>query len=426
MEAAVHAPSTPKAMKETKAMNRWGALGILMALAFLNYMDRHLVFPLQGLIGKEFHIDTGQLGALTTGFTIVYAASAPLIGALSDRFSRKSILLMALLGWSVVTMMSGTATGFASLLVWRALTGLGEGGYFPTAVSLIGDLFGPNLRGKAIALHGVCTTLGGSAGYAMGGFLGERFGWRMPFFLSVLPGIVLAGVLARYFREPARGTTAPAQSESADHATVEQKPRAYWRIVTSPPVLLIALAACAAMYSMNGLNTFLPLYLVEARHISVSRAGALTGAFFACTLFGQLAGGTVSDALAGRLRGARPLLVGLAYFGVVPAAFAIVHIDAVIVALACYGLTQFGRGWAEPNLYGTIIDSVPAHERGTAQGFLLLMTFTGASLSPWVAGIIIKQSGYVPVVHMLAISAGIAASLAFALVVYVRRKHIAN
>ncbi|WP_394830652.1 MFS transporter [Pendulispora rubella] len=416
MEAAVHARAT----RNTKAMNRWGALGLLMALAFLNYMDRHLVFPLQGLIGKEFHIDTGKLGALTTGFTIVYAASAPLIGALSDRFSRKTILLTALLGWSVVTMMSGTATGFASLLVWRALTGLGEGGYFPTAVSLIGDLFGPNQRGKAIALHGVCTTLGGSAGYAMGGFLGEHFGWRMPFFLSVLPGVVLAGVLARYFREPVRGTTGPSKSES------REKPRAYWRIVTSPPVLLIALAACAAMYSMNGLNTFLPLYLVEARHVSVSSAGVLTGAFFACTLFGQLAGGTVSDALAGRLRGARPLLVGFAYFGVMPAAFAIVHIDAVFVALACYGLTQFGRGWAEPNLYGTIIDSVPAHERGTAQGFLLLMTFTGASLSPWVAGMIIKQSGYVPVVHMLATSAGVAALLAFALVVYVRRKRITD
>ena len=399
-----------------KTMNRWGALGILMALAFLNYMDRHLVFPLQGLIAKEFHIDTGALGALTTGFTIVYAASAPLIGALSDRWPRKTILLIALLVWSVVTMMSGTAVGFTSLLVWRALTGLGEGGYFPTAVSLIGDLFGPNLRGKAIALHGVCTTLGGSAGYAIGGFLGERLGWRAPFFLAVVPGIALAAVLARYFREPPRGSKSTA---GADGPVSDLRP--YWKIVTSPSVLLIALAACAAMFAMNGLNTFLPLYLVEARHVSVTSAGVLTGAFFTATLFGQLGGGTVSDVLSSRLRGARPLLVCLPYLAVVPAAFAIVHTGGVFVALACYGVTQFGRGWAEPNMYGTIIDSVPARERGTAQGFLLLMTFAGASMSPWIAGVIIKHHGYVPVVHMLAAAAGLASLLSFALFMHVRQ-----
>jgi len=176
-------------------MSRWEALGILMVLAFLNYMDRSLLPPALNSIKKDLGLTSGQAGMLATGFFAVYAIMAPISGILADRFSRKRILLFAVVTWSIVTALSGTATGFATLLVWRALTGLGEGGYFPTALSLIGDLFEKNQRGKAIALHGVCTTLGGAAGLALGGILVGEFGWRMPFFLAIVPGLVLAGVL---------------------------------------------------------------------------------------------------------------------------------------------------------------------------------------------------------------------------------------
>jgi len=157
-------------------IGRWGALGLLMTLAFLNYMDRNLILPLLGSIGRDLHLEEDRLGAFATGFHIVYGASAPLVGRLADVWPRKRILLVAVAGWSVVTATSGLAAGFLSLLVFRALTGLGEGGYFPTALSLIGDLFPKELRGRAIALHGACTTLGGSAGYAIGGAMGQRFG----------------------------------------------------------------------------------------------------------------------------------------------------------------------------------------------------------------------------------------------------------
>ena len=367
-------------------MSRWEALGILMVLAFLNYMDRSLLPPALNAIKKELGLSGGEAGALATGFFAVYAFTAPLAGYLADRLSRKRILLFAVTLWSIVTALSGTATGFASLLVWRALTGLGEGGYFPTALSLIGDLFERNQRGKAIALHGVCTTLGGASGLALGGVLVGEFGWRMPFFLAIAPGLVLAVVLYIRFQEPVRGQKEEAPPPGAAGAGLPR--RSYLRIALSTPVLLISLAACAAAFSMNAVYTFMPSFLQDAHDLSEGEAGVLTGIAFAATMLGQLAGGFSSDGLANRITGVRPLLVAAAYLLAAPAVLGIAWVPVASFAVAAYAVTQVGRGFAEPNLYGTVMDSVAAHERGTAQGFLLAMTFAGSTAGPWVAGVL--------------------------------------
>lgn len=370
-------------MKRAKGMSRWEALGILMVLAFLNYMDRNLLFPALDDIKKELGLSGGEAGLLSSGFFLVYAFTAPLAGYLADRLSRKRILLFAVVLWSVVTALSGTAAGFASLLLFRALTGFGEGGYFPTALSLIGDLFEKNQRGKAIALHGVCTTLGGAAGLAVGGILVDAFGWRMPFFLAVVPGLLLALVLYVRFEEPARG-----QRESEPPPPPGARRRLYIVIVLSTPVLLISLSACAAAFSMTGLLTFLPSFLQNQHHMTAGEAGVLTGIAFAATLLGQLAGGFTSDGLATRIVGVRPLLVAVAYLLAAPAVLGIAHLGMPVLVVAAYAITQVGRGFAEPNLYGTVMDSVAAHERGTAQGFLLFMTFAGSTAAPTVAGVL--------------------------------------
>jgi predicted MFS family arabinose efflux permease len=397
----------------TKPVGKWGALGILMVLAFLNYMDRNLVYPVLPLIAKDLHISVEKLGALATGFHVVYALTAPLMGAVSDRVARKTLLLMAVVGWSLITALSGTATSFMALLVWRSLTGLGEGGYFPTAVSLIGDLFRSNQRGLALALHGTCAALGGSAGYALGGVLGEQYGWRASFGLVLVPGLLLAFILYRSLAEPPRGMTEARPSAGAR--------RSYWATVTSVPVLLISLVAGLAAFAMMGMNTFLPMYLVEVREVTVSKAGVLTGAFYVLAIVGQLSGGLLADRLASRMTGARPLLVAAPY--AIAAAFvvAIPHVATVMTALVCYGVTQIIRGFAEPNIYGTVLDSTPPNERGSAQGFLLMMSFVGASASGWGIGALIKSSGFTVALHTMGGVSATAGALGVVLVMHLRR-----
>lgn len=366
-----------------------------MILAFLNYMDRNLLLPLQESIQVELRLSDKQLGALSTGFHVVYAFSAPLIGYLSDRFARRSILLLSVIAWSAITSTTGLSTGFLSLLVARSLTGLGEGGYFPTAVSLIGDFFAPYQRGKAIALHGTCTVLGGAAGLFLGGWLGERFGWRAPFLLAVIPGLLLAAVMASRFREPPRGAQVEAAGPGAERSgpvdNADVPPRRYARIVLSPAVLLTALAACAAAFAMTGFTQYLPKYMTEVLKLSQAQTGVWTALGFAVPIVGVLPGGIASDYLAARVRGARPVLVALPYAAVVPVFFALPVTATGPCITLLYGLAMFGRGFAEPNIYGSIIESVPPRERGAAQGFLLMLTFAGASAAGLVGGAILDE-----------------------------------
>lgn len=376
-------------------MSKWEALGFMMILAFLNYMDRNLLLPLQETIQTDLELSDTQLGALSTGFHVVYAFSAPLIGYISDRVERRSILLLSLVAWSLVTSATGLSVGFVSLLIARSLTGLGEGGYFPTAVSLIGDFFGAHQRGRAIAMHGTCTVLGGASGLFLGGWLGERFGWRAPFLMAVVPGLALATMMAIRFREPPRGAQAGADVPNvdsggdADHASAQ--PRRYVRIVFSPSVLLIALAAGAAAFAMAGFTQYLPKYMTEVAKLSPGQTGIWTAIGFAVPIISVLPGGFASDLLAARMRGARPLLTAVPYAAVAPAFFFLPLAQTSAGITLLYGLAMFGRGFAEPNIYGSIIEAVPARERGAAQGFLLMLTFGGASAAGLVGGAILDQ-----------------------------------
>lgn len=369
----------------TPVMNKWEALGFMMVLAFLNYLDRNLLLPLQETIQIELTLSDTQLGALSTGFHVVYAFSAPLIGYVSDRVPRRTILLVSVIAWSIITSATGVSIEFTSLLIVRSLTGLGEGGYFPTAISLIGDFFAPHHRGRAIALHGTCTVLGGAAGLALGGWLGDRLGWRAPFLMAVVPGLCLAAIMTIRFREPPRGAHA---EPFGDHDNSAPR-RSYLRVVLSTPILLISLAAGMAAFAMAGFTQYLPKYMTEVMKFSQTQTGVWTALGFAVPILSVLPGGIASDYLATRLRGARPLLVALPYAVVAPVFFALPSVPDGAAIAVLYGLAMFGRGFAEPNIYGTVIESVPARERGAAQGFLLMLTFGGASGAGLVGGAIL-------------------------------------
>src|SRR5207249_2620618 len=125
-------------------------------------------------------------------------------------------------------------------------------------------------------------------------------------------------------------------------------------------------------------------------------------------LIGQLAGGFLSDRLYQRVPGSRPLLVAVACFSVWPAALALTRVGPLPLALVCYGVTQLARGFAEPNIYGTNIDATTPGERGSAQGFLLMLNFIGGAISPIVVGWVIHEHGHRAAIDGLGGAAAIA------------------
>ena len=138
-------------------------------------------------------------GTLGSAFLITYMLSAPVLGWLSDRFSRWLIIGAAVILESRHGGV-GLAVTFAMLFATRVLVGIGEGGYGPAAPTILADLFPLETRGRILALFCAAIPVGSALGYVLGGavlthfhFVPEPERWRYAFYLAAIPGLLLGG-----------------------------------------------------------------------------------------------------------------------------------------------------------------------------------------------------------------------------------------
>ncbi|HVJ93314.1 MAG TPA: MFS transporter [Labilithrix sp.] len=178
-------------------------LALLTGLNLLNYLDRLVVSAVLPKLQEELALSNFQGGLLATVFLVGYFLTAPLFGALGDRFPRKVLIAAGVLIWSVATIASGLVTGLWSLILARALVGVGEASYATLAPTVIDDITSPERKGRALAIFYIATPVGGALGYLVGGFIEHRWGWRSAFFVAGGPGMLLA-LVCLLVAEPAR------------------------------------------------------------------------------------------------------------------------------------------------------------------------------------------------------------------------------
>jgi MFS transporter, Spinster family, sphingosine-1-phosphate transporter len=182
------------------------ALVLLTALNFLNYIDRNVLFAVQPLIQKEFHVDDAKIGFLTSAFFVCYMVAAPLIAPLADRYSRKWIMAAGAFVWSAATLLSAVTHTYDELLLRHVIVGIGEATFVAISPAFLADLFPENIRGRVMGFFYLATPVGSALGFIAGGYLGHRYGWRAPFMICGIPGFLLGlGVLA--LKEPVRGAS---------------------------------------------------------------------------------------------------------------------------------------------------------------------------------------------------------------------------
>src|SRR5262245_48062780 len=118
---------------------KWAIVAMLWIVSFFNYADRSAVTAIFPVLRTTYHFTDAQLGLLGSSFLWVYACSAPIVGFLGDRFSRKGVIIGGLIFWSVLTFLTPFAGTIGIFVLFRALTGLGEASYYPAGTSLISD-----------------------------------------------------------------------------------------------------------------------------------------------------------------------------------------------------------------------------------------------------------------------------------------------
>jgi MFS family permease len=265
----------------------------MVGINLLNYMDRWVASSAGPLIEKELHISDSLFGLLGTAFLLVYAVAALPFGYWGDRGPRKTVIGVGVAIWSVATLFTGFARTYLQLFLSRAVVGVGEASYYPAGTSLLSDYFPKEQRGRVMSVWGAGSTIGIAIGFAGGGFIAEKLGWRAAFFFAAVPGLLFA-ILAFQMREPLRG--AVEAGGAAVKQTAEASLRNFLELLKIP-TLRATIIAQTLLYFVLASNAFwLPTVLQRRFDMTPGKAGLLAGVVIVIGgLIGTLAGGWLAD-----------------------------------------------------------------------------------------------------------------------------------
>jgi MFS family permease len=389
-----------------------------MAAYTFNSMDRTIVSIVASSIKSDLKLTDTQLGLLGgTAFGVLYALGGIPIARLAERVSRVNIITIALIVWSGLTALCGTAATFRQLLLIRVGVGVAEAGCSPPAHSLISDYYEPTRRASALSVYSCGISLGYIMAALVGGAVAQRLGWRWACAAVGLPGVATALLIKALVREPPRGgsdTTArspdaPVRAAPAPSGAAFQAPAAppfsirrelgELRAVAAVllldrPILHMVLGVTLGAFGAYGFYAFLPVYLARAFALGYAKIGviaALTGGL--AVGLGIIAGGFVADRLA--RRGAR-------WYALVPALGGVVSLPLFVVAVtadhwkpATWALAAAGFFWYASlgPTFGTVQNVVEPHRRATATALLYIaLSMVALGLGPLFTGWVIDRS----------------------------------
>ena len=193
---------------KNKKFYPWLVVALLWVVALLNYMDRQMLSTMQDAMKVDI-VELQQaeaFGALMAVFLWIYGIVSPFAGIVADRISRKKLVVGSLFVWSLVTYLMGYASSFDQLYMLRALMGISEALYIPSALSLITDWHEGKSRSLAVGVH----MTGLYVGQAIGGFgatVAAAFSWHTAFHWFGILGIAYSVVLLLLLHDKDKDTT---------------------------------------------------------------------------------------------------------------------------------------------------------------------------------------------------------------------------
>jgi MFS transporter, Spinster family, sphingosine-1-phosphate transporter len=265
------------------------ALGLLLTVNMLNYIDRQVLFAVFPLIKVDLSLSDTALGFLGSAFMLSYLLLAPLFGWLGDHWSRTRLASGGLVVWSLATALSGLAPGYRTLLAARATVGVGEASFGTVSPGLVADYFPKEHRGRILSWFYVAIPVGSALGYLLGGVLGQRYGWHDAFLLVGLPGLLLAIPIA-LLRTTPRGGDAPHTGKGKSVSG------GYADLFRNRSFVCNTLAMAAMTFAIGGLAQWIPSFLNRAHSLDVAKGNTLFGATTVLAgILGTLAGGWLGD-----------------------------------------------------------------------------------------------------------------------------------
>jgi MFS transporter len=358
----------------------WLVVALLWVVALLNYMDRQMLSTMQGAIKADIvELNKAEtFGALMAVFMWVYGCFSPFAGVIADKVSRKWLVVGSLFVWSAVTLSMGFATSFEQLYVLRALMGVSEALYIPSALALIADWHTGRSRSLAIGVH----MTGLYVGQGLGGFganLAHHFSWNQTFFSLGLVGVLYSLVLTFLLNE---NPTCSVQTRREG-----QERQSLWGglgVVLSNWAFWVILFYFAVP-SLPGWATknWLPTLFAENLSLDMTQAGPLSTITISLSSFvGVILGGILSDRWVQRhLRGR--IYTSAIGLGLTIPSLLLLGLGHSVVSVVGAGLLfGLGYGFFDANNMPILCQFVSPAHRATAYGIMNMTgVFAGAAVT---------------------------------------------
>ncbi len=370
------------------------ALGVLFAINLFNYVDRQIIFGVFPLVQADLALSDAALGALGSAFVLVYMIASIPLGILGDRMARNRLIAIGVAVWGAATVLSGLARSYGQLFFTRALVGIGEASYGPTATAMVSDLFPKDRRGFVNGLFNAAIPLGFAIGVAAGGVVGTRFGWQVAFLIVGLPSVALA-TLAWRLGDPPRGgqDRVAADGPLAATTAVTPLPRLVTGIVglfRTPTFLMVCAVGMLVAFATGAFAAWVPTYLVRVKRFALPEATLWFGALFAVGgTLGVAAGGLIGDTLTRRTPAGHLLTIAGGFILSAPFGLVFLLHESRGVFLPALGLAVFFLVLYVGSVNAVIHNVVHPSLRATAVAiFVFLIHLGGDAVSPAIVGLI--------------------------------------
>lgn len=377
---------------KNKKFYPWLVVALLWVVALLNYMDRQMLSTMQDAMKLDIvELQKAEaFGALMAVFLWIYGLVSPFAGVVADRVSRKKLVVGSLFVWSAVTYLMGYASDFTQLYWLRALMGVSEALYIPSALSLIADWHEGKSRSLAIGIH----MTGLYVGQAVGGFgatIAATFSWHSTFYWFGIIGIAYSVVLALLLHDKPKAATIA----SPDPATLMKK-ESLWRglsVVLSTWAFWVILIYFAVP-SLPGWATknWLPTLFADSLGLDMAQAGPMSTITIAASSFvGVLLGGVLSDKWVLRNIRGRIYTSAIGLGMTIPALVLLGFGHSVVAVVGAGMLFGIGFGMFDANNMPILCQIISAKYRATAYGIMNMVgVFAGAAvtqlLGKWTDG----------------------------------------
>ena len=348
--------TTVQSSKKTKV--RYAILAVLFLVTAVNYIDRSVL----GLAGpemkKELVLDSVLFGFALSSFNFPYTFLQIPGGWLLDKFGARIVGGIGLFVWSLFTLFQGYIGSVVMLIILRWVVGMAEAPSFPSNSRLTTMWFPQNERGKAVQVYNSAQYFGLAVATPILAWVMTKFGWHTMFLVSGVAGIIMSIVWFAVIRDPKdhpRANKAEIEYITQGGGLADARGRGEKIKWSQVKVLLTnrqMIGIYIAQFSLNTILwfflTWLPTYLVEAKHMGIIKAGFMTSLTYLAAFLGGNFSGFISDLLLKKgksLTAARkiPIIIGFLLCSIIILAN-FTNSPTLVVVIIC--ITFFAKGMA--------------------------------------------------------------------------------